>query len=791
MRQRTTALFVGAMVSAVGINLAAAAPHSVMAPGSFAGDLRALPVADDSQPAPEKKEGPERRITHPEALLLVPQPQDGPDTLVELQRAARRSGFMRVYSPPELNFDAAGFSGVYPPDTNGDIGSNYFIQTINHGGDGTRVTVFNKTTGAVAAGPFALDSLWTAGGNCADGGGDPVVLYDQLASRWLLTEFTQAGNELCIYVSRNNDPLTGGWSTYVIEAPNFPDYPKYSVWPDAYYITTNEPGDAPIYALDRAKMLAGQPATSQRFEVPSLNGFGFQALTPVDADGSTPPPATSNAFFVRHKDDEVHPPAVGGSDRIEVWELHVDWAVPANSALSLASSIAVSEFESELCGTSGTECIPQPMSGPLLDPLREVVMWRAQYRNFGTHQSLVGNFVTDADGGSADHAGIRWFELRRMGLGAWSLHQEGTYAPDSHHRWMGSIAMDGAGNMAMGFSRASATVNAGIRYTGRLAADPLGVMTQAEINAASGTDAQAADRWGDYASMSVDPINDCTFWFTTEYATLGDWQTRVTRLRYDPPVCVDATAPVCGNNTKEVGEDCDGTDSAYCSGLCAGSCTCPAPACGNNVVEVGEHCDGASAGVCPGACDGDCTCDLCGSTPELPANCFLQNEPGRASVSISDVADNSRDKIKWTWGKGVATSISDFGGPSMSGAAKTQFCVFDASANPQPLQSASVAPGGVCGDRLCWKTTRSGYTYKNKTGNADGITALTLKAGDAGKSSVKVSGKGTALNPPNPDLTLPVTVQLMSFDGSNTRCWQTQYSAASANDDEKFKAKGP
>jgi len=478
---------------------------------------------------------------------------------------------------------------------------------------------------------------------------------------------------------------------------------------------------------------------------------------------------------------------VPGSDQIEVWQLDVDFVTPANSTFNLATSVAVAEFDSDLCGGSFA-CIPQP-GGQGLDPLREVVMWRAQYRNFGTLQTLVGNFVTDVNG--ADQAGIRWFELQRVGLGAWSLFQEGTYAPDTNNRWMGSIAMDGGGNMALGYSVASSSVFPGIRYTGRLLGSPAGIMDQAEVTVVNGGASQAGERWGDYSAMNIDPVDDCTFWFTTEYVPAGGrWRTRIARFRYDAPMCVDAPAPSCGNGVKEVGEDCDGADTSYCPGLCTAGCACPAPLCGNGVLEVGERCDGASLGAC-GSCRADCSCELCGAAPEPAANCFLQAFPGKANVAIADQNDNTKDRLKWTWNQGAATTTGDLGNPLGTGA-RYELCVYDGSGSPQPLLVAAVGGGGTCRGKPCWKATgKTGFKYNDKLAAAHGITRLQLKAGLAGKSQVKVQGKGASLLPPNPSLTLPVIVQLLVNDGPSLKCWQTAFTTAAANDDQRFKAKGP
>ena len=342
-----------------------------------------------------------------------------------------------------------------------------------------------RQTAATVAGPVGLDSLWTAGGNCANGHGDPIVLYDELAGRWLLSEFANSGNHLCVYVSKTSDPITGGWYLYDFSVPNFPDYPKYGVWPDAYYVSTNESSPA-VYALDRERMLNGQAATSQRFTAPRLNAFPFQAAIPCDLDGTTAPPAGSPNYFMRHKDEEAH----GGPidplyDVLQIGEFRVDWNNPNNSTLTAAPEIMVSDFDSELCGFSSFECFPQPDTNTGLDPLREVVMWRLQYRNFGTHESLNGNFVVDVDG--TDHGGIRWFELRKTENNPWTLFQEGTYAPDQAHRWMGSISMDKSGNIALGYSISSPELNIfpSIRYTGRLAGDPIGTMPQGEFTLAN------------------------------------------------------------------------------------------------------------------------------------------------------------------------------------------------------------------------------------------------------------------------------------------------------------------
>ncbi len=428
------------------------------------------------------------------------------------------------------NFAGQGYTSVTPPDTVGEVGMNEYIQMINHT-SGSSVTIYNKDTGAVIAGPIILSSLGT-GGNCATGLGDPIVLYDELADRWMLSEFSSSGNQLCVYISTTPDP-TGTYYRYAFTATSFPDYPKYAVWPDAYYVTSNESSPT-IYALDRTNMIIGGTARPYvRFTAPDLSAFGFQTLTPADFDGNTAPPAGSPGIIMRHRDTEAHGPAGSPTtDLLEIWAFHVDWNVPANSTFTQLPNIVTSEFTSELNGYTAFSCFPQQGSGTELDPLREVIMWRLQYRNFGTYETLVGNFVTDVNDYN-DHGGIRWFELRKTGAGAWSLYQEGTYAPDIHSRWMGGSAMDGSGNIAVGYNVSSTTMYPSLRYIGRLRTDPLGTMPYDEMALIAGSAANGSNRYGDYSAMSVDPEDDCTFWFTGEYNAGSSWSTRIGAFKFN------------------------------------------------------------------------------------------------------------------------------------------------------------------------------------------------------------------------------------------------------------------
>ncbi|MBL7076380.1 MAG: hypothetical protein ISS31_02810 [Kiritimatiellae bacterium] len=492
-------------------------------------DLRDLPHPHVWQPGDPIKEIPRR---HRRKAVERDAPRPRLDPLLRLQSEGMARFPSRASVTPGLNFDGQGFTGVMPPDTVGDAGPDYFIQAINHDTAGSVCTVYNKSDGSVAAGPFTMKSIHAAN---VTGGGDPIVLYDEAADRWLLSEFASSANELHIYISQTPNPISGGWYHYMFSTPDFPDYPKYGVWPDAYYVTSNESSPS-YYALDRTRMLYGQPATMQRFTTSGLAAFSFQTLTPADVDGSAPPPGAVH-IAMRHRDDEAHNAGSNdpSEDYLELFEFSVDWDTPANSTLTGPTSIAVTEFDSHLNGYTAFEGIPQPGTSTTLDPLREPVMWRLQYRNFQSHESLCGSFVTDVDG--TDHAGVRWFELRRSG-GPWALHDEGTYAPDAHSRWMPSAALDQNGNLAVAYNISSSNEYPGLRYTGRLAGDTAGTLTVPETTIIAGSASQiSGTRYGDYAAMSVDPVSGCTFWFTGEYNAADQWSTRVNSFSIDGCGC--------------------------------------------------------------------------------------------------------------------------------------------------------------------------------------------------------------------------------------------------------------
>jgi hypothetical protein len=333
----------------------------------------------------------------------------------------------------DFSFDGTGnpvaCGGCTPSDPNGDAGPNHYVQMVN----ATKVAIYDKL-GNLISGPFNLGNLWSSG-TCQSNAGDPIVLYDPLADRWLLSQFADP-QHLCVAISQTPDP-TGAYFLYLFDVGSFPDYFKFGVWPDAYYMSANE-ATYTAYAFDRTQMLTGQAATFQKFT------GGTNLYLPSDLDGATPPPAGAPNLFYTFKDDSFH----GGTDRLELREFHVDWAVPANSTFTLVASPSIAAFTYTPCGFFNFNCIRQLGTSQRFDAIAEWPMHRFAYRNFITHRSLVGTFVVGGGLGE-EGAAIRWFELRNTGA-AWVLYQEGTLDPgDGHDRVNPSIAMDGQGTSAL------------------------------------------------------------------------------------------------------------------------------------------------------------------------------------------------------------------------------------------------------------------------------------------------------------------------------------------------------
>ncbi|MFI1203305.1 hypothetical protein ACH4VR_28380 [Streptomyces sp. NPDC020883] len=461
-----------------------------------------------------------QRLPHPPASAL-------PDRVVQPSprgSAAPSSG---------ANFEGIG-AGNYsvtqiPPDPNAVAGSSQIVETVN-----TAYAVYSKS-GATVLAPTDTNTLWSGfGGSCeTTNDGDAVVRWDSLASRWVVTQLANIRSASgpyyqCVAVSTSED-ATGSYYRYAFQYANFPDYPKLSVWPDAYYVTYNmiSPSGGFLYAeacaLNRANMLTGAGAAQQCFTTsPSYGG-----LLGADLDGRTAPPSGEPELMMD----------LGTSNSgLAYWKFHVDWSNPAGSTFTGPSTLPVAPYTTA-CGSSGT-CIPQGGTSQQLESVSDRLMFRLAYRNYGEHESLVVNHAVTA--GSS--AGVRWYEFRLSG-GTPTVYQQGTYAPDSTYRWVGSMAQDKVGNIGLGYSQSSPSVHPSIRYTGRLAGDTPGLMTQGEATPITGGGSQTGvERWGDYTSMAVDPADDCTFWYTNEYIPSNgsyNWHTRLASF----------TLPNCGSST--------------------------------------------------------------------------------------------------------------------------------------------------------------------------------------------------------------------------------------------------
>jgi len=406
-----------------------------------------------------------------------------------------------------------------PPDTNGVVGATQYVQWVNES-----FIVFNKATGAKVLGPVAGNTLWSGfGGGCqTNNDGDPVVQYDKLANRWVMSQFSVSSTPYlqCVAVSKTND-ATGQWYRYSFQYSNFDDYPKMAVWPDAYYETFNMfSGNTFVgpdaCAYDRNKMLVGQAATQVCFQLSASVG----ALLPSDLDGINPPPPGSPNYLLGY-----------GTNSLILYKFHVDFLTPQNSTLTGPTVINVAAF-TPLC--AGDTCVSQPGTLQLLDSLGDRLMYRVAYRNFGSHESLAVSHSVAA----GTKGGVRWYEIQNPS-GTPVVAQQSTYAPSSTYRWMPSIAMDQAGNLAIGYSMSSTSpaVFPSIAYAGRLATDPVSTLqSETIVMNGHGVNDGPASRWGDYSAMTVDPVDDCTFWYTQEYYQTSNgswnWNTRIANFKF-------------------------------------------------------------------------------------------------------------------------------------------------------------------------------------------------------------------------------------------------------------------
>ncbi|MDX1461960.1 MAG: CARDB domain-containing protein [Marinirhabdus sp.] len=496
-------------------------PPTVVSQGTFLGESMAL---RDATPMPEytgditDEYRIDQRFTYTGGLTNDGSP-DGFDPLVQTEPPLHEFGSVG------LNFEGinvAQSGGSIPPDPSGAVGPDHYVTAVN-----LALKIFDKA-GNTLAGPLNLNSIFGISGN-----GDPIVMYDQLADRFFVSQFRVANNALLIAVSTTADP-TGSYYVYQYPLNAFPDYPHYAVWPDAYYLTANKAGQN-IYVFDREVMLRGG-------EDPAIQGFTLPGVVPNPATVFSPEPANllgrvaptdAPGYIVYLQDDAWQGVTV---DHIKVWKVNVDF--DGGSSITVPQEILVQPFDSFFNGF-GQGDFNQPGTGQRIDGISGVISYMANYRSFENHNSLLINFNSDIGGLKG---AIRWIELRNTGTGDFSVFQEGTYTlPDDVNRFMGSMSMDKDGNMALAYNVSGNNTFPGIRYTGRLVNDPLGTMTFTEETIIDGEGGVGTfNRFGDYAQMTMD-IDNLTFWYTGEYfgANNNFWRTRIANLQLGNPEADD------------------------------------------------------------------------------------------------------------------------------------------------------------------------------------------------------------------------------------------------------------
>ena len=467
--------------------------------------IRELPDIDEKTIVYEKREGNvKENRRRPEVV--------NPNALPKTEDPARQQMYAKSNwdLPTGVNF--FGLQGAFPPDPSGAVSDLYYVQAVN-----TVYRVYNKD-GSSAAGAKTLSSLWPGSTNS----GDPIVMYDRHADKFVITQFQTGTNEILFAVSETNDP-TGAFYLYEYSFPSFPDYPKYSIWSDGYYMTSNT-FQKNVVAFERDKMIEGDPTASMiALNLPSFStGYGFRSVLPADADGDLPPYGTPNYMFLFQDD------SWGGvaEDHIRVLKMEVDWDTPSNSTIGLHQNIPTEPFNSVF--TNSWDDITQKGTTQKLDAIASIFNYRAQYLRWHNYNTVMLCNVVDVN--NANKGGIRWYELRQDdATQEFTIRQQSTYSPpDLDSRFLGSISMDYNGHIGMAYNISGPNSYPGIAFTGRFHWDALNEMSLPETFAQEGLSFQSGgNRFGDYSHMSLDPDGK-TFWFTGEF--IGNNGSRRTKI---------------------------------------------------------------------------------------------------------------------------------------------------------------------------------------------------------------------------------------------------------------------
>ncbi len=485
--------------------------------------FRENPVPDDFSPV--RGESEDRLHREPPKYEFTG--EDGPAYGNDENTLQKREGEEREAPEMKISFNGGTASGFRPYDPSGAAGPSHYVQMINS----TTFRIYNKTSGALLL-TGTLGNLWSpATGNS----GDPIVLYDKPADRWMLAQFgTSSDRKIYIAVSTTADP-TGSYYTYTYTSPQFPDYLKFSVWHDGYYMTSNQ-STQKVFAFERTAMLAGTPGARAVYVnySPPKAGF-FVPLAGCAADGTLP--ASGPCPIFSYSDN-----GWGSSyfDRVNIYNMAVNW-VPTTptGTITLAANVTAAAFDGSY-NSSWNDC-PQPGTTQKLDGIGGAMMYRAQWKSWSGYNSVVLNWAVRI---SSTQRGIKWCEMRQnTSTGVWSMYQEGIYAPGTDTRWMGSICMDNNGSIGLSYLRSNSTsMYASLYWTGRRSCDPLGTLPLTETLVVAGTGYQTGtNRVGDYAHQCLDP-DGVTFWNTSEYmgGSSGSSAARTRIFSYQISPCSNA-----------------------------------------------------------------------------------------------------------------------------------------------------------------------------------------------------------------------------------------------------------